>query len=41
MLDITWNYIPEFGHADHFASPDHRRLLEKPLLDWLKRVLGR
>lgn len=36
---VTWNYIPEFGHADHFASPDHRRLLEEPLFQWLKRVL--
>lgn len=38
--DITWNYIPEFGHGDHFASPEHRRLLEKPLFEWLRRVLG-
>lgn len=38
--DVTWNYIPEFGHADHFGTPDHRRVLEKPLFDWLKRVLG-
>ena len=37
--DVTWNYIPEFGHADHFASPEHRRLLEEPLFQWLKRVL--
>jgi pimeloyl-ACP methyl ester carboxylesterase len=37
--DVTWNYVPEFGHADHFASPDHRRLLEEPLFQWLKRVL--
>lgn len=37
--DVTWNYIPEFGHADHFASPHHRRLLEEPLFRWLKRVL--
>lgn len=37
--DVTWNYIPEFGHADHVASPEHRRLLEEPLFQWLKRVL--
>ncbi|HEX6898535.1 MAG TPA: hypothetical protein VF789_02435 [Thermoanaerobaculia bacterium] len=37
--DVTWNYIPEFGHGDHFASPEHRRLLEEPLFQWLKRVL--
>lgn len=38
--DVTWNFIPEFGHGDHFASPDHRNLLEKPLFEWMKRVLG-
>lgn len=37
--DVTWNYVEEFGHADHFGSPDHRRLLEEPLFQWLKRVL--
>lgn len=38
--DVTWNFVEEFGHADHFASPDHRTLLEKPLFEWMKRVLG-
>ena len=38
--DVTWNYVPEFGHADHFGSPDHRQLLEEPLFQWLKGVLG-
>lgn len=38
--DVTWNFVPEFGHGDHFASPDHRRLLEEPVFQWLKRVLG-
>ena len=38
--DVTWNYIPRFGHGDHFASPQHRKLLERPLFDWLERVLG-
>lgn len=37
--DLTWNFVPEFGHADHFASPGHRELLEKPLFHWMKRVL--
>ncbi len=36
--DLTWNFVPQFGHADHIASPDHRRLLEQPLLRWLRRV---
>lgn len=38
--DVTWSFVPEFGHGDHFASPDHRTLLEKPLFEWMKRVLG-
>jgi hypothetical protein len=38
--DVTWNYTPAFGHGDLFATPNHRRLLEKPLFDWLKRVLS-
>lgn len=37
--DITWNFIPELGHGDHFATPEHRRLLERPLLRWLRDVL--
>lgn len=39
--DVTWNYVPAFGHGDHFGTPDHRQILEKPLLDWLKDVLGK
>lgn len=38
--DVTWNFVPEFGHADHIASPEHRRLLAQPLFDWLRRVLA-
>jgi pimeloyl-ACP methyl ester carboxylesterase len=38
--DITRRYNPTFGHGDLFAHPDHVRLLEQPLLRWLKRVLG-
>jgi pimeloyl-ACP methyl ester carboxylesterase len=38
--DVTWNYIPAFAHADHIGSPEHRRLLERPLLHWLRRVLA-
>lgn len=37
--DVTWNYVPELGHGDHFASPEHRQLLEEPLFQWLQRVL--
>lgn len=39
--DVTWNYVPELGHAEHIASPDYRRLLEQPLFRWLDRVLSR
>ena len=38
--DVTWSFVPEFGHGDHFASPEHRSLLEEPLFQWLKGVLG-
>jgi pimeloyl-ACP methyl ester carboxylesterase len=37
--DITRVYNPAFGHGDLFATPDHRRMLERPLLEWLVRVL--
>lgn len=38
--DVTWNFVAEFGHGDHFASPDHRQLLEQPLFHWLRSVLN-
>lgn len=39
--DLTWTVDPELGHLDAFASPDHRQRLEKPIFDWLERVVGR
>ena len=38
--DVTWSYQPDFAHGDGFATPDHRRLVEQPLAEWLRRVLG-
>ncbi|HEX2644646.1 MAG TPA: hypothetical protein VHU81_16730 [Thermoanaerobaculia bacterium] len=38
--DVTWSYQPDFAHGDGFATPHHRRLVEQPLADWLRRVLG-
>ena len=31
---------PEFGHIDHFMTPDHREFAEKPIFDWAVRVFG-
>lgn len=27
---------PDFGHIDHFVTPDHRQFVERPILDWLR-----
>jgi len=37
---ITWNYIANFGHIDHYASPYHRQILEYPVLLWLNKVFS-
>ena len=36
--DVTRSFYPDFGHGDHYTSPDHRQILEAPLFAWLKRV---
>jgi pimeloyl-ACP methyl ester carboxylesterase len=36
--DITRNFVPAFGHADHWFSANHRQILEGDLLRWLDRV---
>ena len=36
--DVTFLLTPEFGHIDHFMTPDHREYVEKPIAEWLKRV---
>jgi pimeloyl-ACP methyl ester carboxylesterase len=30
---------PEFGHVDHYMSPEHEKYVERPILDWLKKVV--
>jgi hypothetical protein len=35
--DVTRNYIPAFGHADHWFAANHRQLLEGDILRWLDR----
>lgn len=36
--DIERNFVAAFAHADHYASPQYRRLLIDPLVSWLRRV---
>lgn len=36
--DITRIFEPDFAHGDHYASPDHRKLLVDPIFAWLKQV---
>jgi hypothetical protein len=38
--DKTFLLQPDFGHIDHFMSPEHRELVEEPILAWALRVLG-
>jgi pimeloyl-ACP methyl ester carboxylesterase len=36
--DVTRNFIPAFGHADHWFSANHREILEEDILGWLSRL---
>lgn len=36
--DVTLLIEPEFGHVDHFFSPQHRTYVERPILRFLQRV---
>jgi pimeloyl-ACP methyl ester carboxylesterase len=36
--DVTFLVEPEFGHIDHFMTPDHREVVERPVLRWLRGV---
>ncbi len=36
--DVTRNFVAPFGHADHWFSADHRRLLEGDILRWIERL---
>jgi pimeloyl-ACP methyl ester carboxylesterase len=38
--DVTRNFIPPFGHADHWFSANHREILEEDILRWLERAVG-
>jgi pimeloyl-ACP methyl ester carboxylesterase len=38
--DVTRNFIPAFGHADHWFAANHRQILEGDILRWLDRVQG-
>ena len=31
---------PEFGHVDHFMSPQHQKFAERPILQWMRGVFG-
>lgn len=34
----TVNFIQPYGHMDYFFNADHRKVLEQPILEWLKGV---
>jgi pimeloyl-ACP methyl ester carboxylesterase len=38
--DVTRRFYPDFGHGDHYTSPEHRQILEGPLFAWLKQLTG-
>jgi pimeloyl-ACP methyl ester carboxylesterase len=38
--DKTFLLKPQFGHIDHFMSPDHREFVERPIYQWAVRVFG-
>ena len=37
--DKTLLLTPEFGHIDHYMTPRHRWYVERPVLEWVERVL--
>jgi len=38
--EVTFLLEPEFGHIDHFMTPDHREYVERPIFDWAEEVLA-
>lgn len=38
--DKTLLLEPDFGHIDHYMTPDHREFAERPIYDWAVRVFG-
>ena len=39
--DITTNYVADFAHGDHYASPDSKKILLQPLFAWLLQAADR
>jgi len=35
--DVELLLEPDFGHADHLLTADHRRFVERPIYDWIRR----
>lgn len=38
--DKTLRVRPAFGHIDHMMTPNRRRVIERPILQWIERVFG-
>jgi pimeloyl-ACP methyl ester carboxylesterase len=38
--DKTFLLKDQFGHIDHFMTPDHREFVERPIYQWALRVFG-
>jgi pimeloyl-ACP methyl ester carboxylesterase len=38
--DKTFLLKQQFGHIDHFMTPDHREFVERPIYEWALRVFG-
>lgn len=38
--DKTFLLKNQFGHIDHFMSPNHREFVERPIYQWAVRVFG-
>jgi hypothetical protein len=34
--DVEFQLEQDFGHIDHFMTPNHRDFLERPILEWLR-----
>ena len=36
--DKTLLLTPDFGHIDHYMTERHREFVERPVLEWVRRV---
>ena len=36
--EVTFLLEPDFGHIDHFMTPDHRTYVERPIREWAEEV---